>query len=348
MTIEFFLTEENGGFLTDQQIAEALPPTDKDQLFLTEKATPGFSVRITAAGTKSFVFQSKESGRKTIGRVGEISLEKAREEAIRIRSSGSLSAGNSQKPVAIPVRDVWKRYVESHHWCPSHTRNHMTLSEPDRVIGKLFVFTIQEITSEVMLNWLSEEGSQRLPETLLGYQLLKPFFAWCVTKAVISQNPITPEVRASVPKKASAGHRSLALEEVPRFLEAVRKLEQPYAAFFECLLLTGTMPSQLKSAQWEKVDRLGSEEWYSFLFAREFLLVLESLLRKGNMIFSKDGVKPLSNATIFRKLERVCKDAGIRKITFEEISRSLPVLLAYRGMKTFNDWQEYWRVAHGE
>ncbi|CAK0760611.1 putative Phage integrase [Gammaproteobacteria bacterium] len=343
MTTEFFLTEEDNGFLTDQQIADTLPPTDKEQAFLRDKRTPGLGVRITAAGTKSFIFQSKKSGRKTIGRVGKISLEKAREEAIRIKSGGSLPSPQ----VYLAAHDVWERYVDNRkqRWCPSHTRNHVALSKPGRVIGKLLARTIDKITPEVIRDWLLEEGARQLPETLLGYRLLKPFFAWCVTNAVISQNPITPEVRASVPKKASTRPQPLALEEIPRFLGAIRGLKQPYAAFFECLLLTGVKPSQLQSAQWKKIEHLALDDWNTFPLAKEFLLVVESLLHRGNLVFSKDGLRPLSNATIFRKLERVCKDAGIRKITVEEISRSLPTLLAYQGIKTISDWQDHWRTS---
>lgn len=74
--------------LTAGLIARLQCPPDKGQAFLRDRKAPGLRVRVTRAGAKSFVFETKlgrETMRRTIGDVRSWSIEDARTEANRLR-----------------------------------------------------------------------------------------------------------------------------------------------------------------------------------------------------------------------------------------------------------------------
>ena len=74
--------------LTAGLIAALRCPDDKEQSFLRDARTKGLRVRVTAAGAKSYVFESKVNGktlRRTIGDAEAWTIEAARTEANRLR-----------------------------------------------------------------------------------------------------------------------------------------------------------------------------------------------------------------------------------------------------------------------
>lgn len=77
--------------LTDLGI-RALKPPENGYVLYTDDALPGFAVRVSMGGTKSFVLTHPNHRRKrqTIGRVGIIKLAEAREAAKIILAESTL------------------------------------------------------------------------------------------------------------------------------------------------------------------------------------------------------------------------------------------------------------------
>lgn len=79
---------EEAHALTAGLIAALRCPEGKEQAFLRDAVTKGLRVRVTAAGAKAYVFESKVKGRtlrRTIGNPDAWSIEAARTEANRLR-----------------------------------------------------------------------------------------------------------------------------------------------------------------------------------------------------------------------------------------------------------------------
>ena len=82
--------------LTDLSI-RALKPPEKGNSVAWDEAIPGFGVRVSQGGTKSFfLMYGKERARHQIGRVGVISLSEAREAARKFLAQRTL--GNEEAP----------------------------------------------------------------------------------------------------------------------------------------------------------------------------------------------------------------------------------------------------------
>ena len=70
--------------LTKKVVDQAPPPVETKQTFLRDTVLPGFGLRITDQGTKSFIVEKRINGRVrrgTLGRYGALTVEQARREA---------------------------------------------------------------------------------------------------------------------------------------------------------------------------------------------------------------------------------------------------------------------------
>lgn len=103
--------------LTAGLIDALVCPTDKPQAFLRDTKSIGLKVRVTPAGTKSFVYEVRISGkpvRRTIGSVLAWSLEQARESANKLRVL--IDKGHDPRELeqmAAEVKALQKRQAEA-------------------------------------------------------------------------------------------------------------------------------------------------------------------------------------------------------------------------------------------
>ena len=79
---------------------QASPPAS-GQTFIPDAIIRGFALRITAQGAKSFIVERRVEGkvrRLTLGRFGELTVEQARKEALKI--IGKIAIGLNPSPSA--------------------------------------------------------------------------------------------------------------------------------------------------------------------------------------------------------------------------------------------------------
>lgn len=150
--------------LTTGAIERLTCPDGKQQAFLRDLKAPGLRVRVTASGTKSYVFEAKlnrQTIRRTIGNVRAWSIEQARAEANRLRVT--LDSGVDPRELerqklleqaeretikqaaqalearrAITVGEVWTVYIEARrpHWGDLHYKDHVKLARAGGVKAK--------------------------------------------------------------------------------------------------------------------------------------------------------------------------------------------------------------------
>ena len=147
--------------LTAGLIAALRCPEGKEQAFLRDADSKGLRVRVTAAGAKSYVFESKVNGktlRRTIGDPGAWTIVGARAEANRLRvlvdqktdpreldrqrveeAARSIALAQEQAEAettalaaeALTVADAWAVYLAERgpRWGELHRTDHMRLSK---------------------------------------------------------------------------------------------------------------------------------------------------------------------------------------------------------------------------
>jgi hypothetical protein len=150
--------------LTEKRIDSLKCPAELEQVFLRDTTVPGLAVRCTAAGTKSFVFESKlnrRSMRVTLGlcdhwgiddvrkaaRALAVQIDKgidprqAKRELLLVEQQKEQAANELQGRQAlenITVAEAWEKYLAQHQstWSQRHYQDHLTLSQAPGVLKK--------------------------------------------------------------------------------------------------------------------------------------------------------------------------------------------------------------------
>ena len=195
-------------------------PPGKLQAFLRDKKTPGFRVRVTAAGAKSYVFEGKlnrQTIRQTIGDVRAWTIDAARQEANRLRvllDSGTdpreqareKEAAKAAKEAeaaghALTVADVWPRYMAEGKpkrrtaWKPRYVadlnRAASMGGEPKKRgkgatkpghLAALMPLPLASIDQDVIRDWYAREAKTAPIQAARAVAMFSGFLGWCATK----------------------------------------------------------------------------------------------------------------------------------------------------------------------
>ena len=193
----------------------------KTQHIFWDGKTPGLGLRVTPAGIKSFVFETRLNGktlRMTIGDARTWAIDAAQQEATRLKAMADQGDDprlvRAEKAAAIeakrrdsihadqPALVAWQAYVtdRSAKWGAATLRDHQRFADAGgRKItrgrkkndkgttepGVLFALLSQPlvtIDSDAVRAWLKKEVPLRPTVSSLAYRLLRAFLNWCAER----------------------------------------------------------------------------------------------------------------------------------------------------------------------
>lgn len=265
----------------------------KQQTIYWDAKTAGFGLRVTAAGARAYVFESRLFGktiRLTIGDARAWDLGRARTEASRLKTL--IDDGKDPREVRVEQRvahearqvakrkqdilvaDVWREYLEASRdkWGDRHYRDHLNLSQvggrPKRrgagetkagPLAPLMTCKLSELSAAKVAGWLAFEAKDRPTNTEQAYRKLRAFIRWCEDRPEYSG--VVPasaygskSVREAVPRTKPKSD-CLQREQLSLWFGAVRRLANPViSAYLQGLLLTGARREELAALRWEDVD----------------------------------------------------------------------------------------------
>jgi integrase len=234
--------------LTDRSIA-ALEPPLSGQKFHPDGSLPGFGVRVSQGGAKSFILVVGTDRRKiTIGRYPIISLSDARRKAKTILAQRTLGL---DKPLTPTFREVEEKYREYRYRL---LRNGTTRKDPyyfrlleplaRRRIGHLTTYEVQSILDAIPA--LSTRA-----EVLLRFRALIRF---ALKQGYIEHWPLE---RLGCPPARFERERVLTDPELATVLSTARHWRHSWHRFgdiVELLVLTGQRRQQIGSLDRTHVD----------------------------------------------------------------------------------------------
>lgn len=253
------MTESAAGRL-NQRAIDALQPQADVQYVAWDPSVPGFGVRVSPAGTKSFILKYRlKSGRvrwKTLGRVDDLSLAEARGQAIDDRGTVARgkdpSAETDRARGAVTVADAATRFLTEYvaHRKPSTRRTYKQAVDsyirPWLGSVPLIDLTVADV----------EKLHHRLRSTPYvanrAVAVLSKLCAW----ARLETNPCRGIALYTEKKR----DRYLNHDEYAKLGKALRdgRKAGTYASAaltgIELLLLTGCRPAEIASLQWSFVD----------------------------------------------------------------------------------------------
>lgn len=280
--------------LTAGRIAKLECPAGKQQAFFRDKKTPGLAVRVTAAGQKSYIFETKlrrRNIRETIGSIETWSLEEARVRARELKvlvdrgiDPRELEKERARKQEAARAREaarsvtvgtLWQRYIEERklHWGEDYYKTHLELAkaggEPYRrwegkktKPGPLFQFMgvrLCDLNAQVIEDWAVNEAQQRAGSVRLSIRIFKAFLNWVLTLPEY-ENLISPRIIKNKRLKEAAGKPSTRSDYVQReqladwFKAVLAYPNQFISAYLQCLVLTGARRGEMMGLRWADID----------------------------------------------------------------------------------------------
>lgn len=247
----------------------APPQQGQNEVFDTK--IPGFGVRISARGTKSFVLLYRFDGRSvrlTLGRYPTLSLADARKlasEALREVTLGSDPArekADRKKPAppsatrtfGATVDEYIKKYAREKNkdWYTTKCvlqREYVSLWS-DRELTSISKDDVMGVVDRIVEKTSAATGYNR-------FVYLRHFFNWCVGRGYIDGSPIA---RMSPPPKADDRDRVLSDEELGKIMRAAVTMAYPYGHLIELLALTAQRKSEVAGMGWSELN-LETAEW---------------------------------------------------------------------------------------
>lgn len=279
---------------TAERVANFKCEPGKQQSIFWDGKTPGLGLRVTAAGAKSYIFESRLHGktmRITIGDVRTWSIGKAQIEATDLKAltdkgidprqkkdeqrAAAEAANLEAKRRTLTVGDVWPVYVEARksRWSERNYQDHLKLAAPGGEkkkrgkgdtkpgpLASLMSVRLSDLTGSRIAEWLEDESATRPTNAAQSYRLLRAFIRWAADIPEY-QGLITPDaysariVKDAVPRSQAKDGDSLQREQLKAWFDAVRNLGNPVVSvYLQALLLTGARREEMAGLRWEDID----------------------------------------------------------------------------------------------
>ena len=281
----------------------------KTQSIYWDGYAPGLGVRVTAAGSKSYIFEAWLHGRSmriTIGDLRTWTLGKAQAEATRLKTltdqgldprrvkaeqeAIAEAARLRDKSEAALVVDAWDAYLEHHkkRWGKRHLADHRNLSQAggakrkrgkeltvQGVLYPLLRMRMADITTNALIEWQAKEVATRANNARQGFELFRTFWRWAATRpeysSVMAAGAIDDkDVREEVPSRKSKKFDVLERAHLVPWFKAVRGLSNPVgSAYLQALILTGARREEMGELRWADVDLKWNSLWIKDKVAEE-------------------------------------------------------------------------------
>jgi integrase len=310
--------------LNDRTI-KALKPAELGKRYeIWDTIVPGFGVRVTDKGQRTFIlaqrFDGKSYTRRALGEYGELALEAARTKARRwleMVKGGIDPKADEQKRRLEHLRKQENTFAAvAEEFIKRHVSKTRKAVEVERDIRREFVARwaarpITDITRHdvmAVIDAAVDRGAPYQAHNLLGY--IKRLFNWAISRGTYGlENSPCDRLRPldAIGKKAMRS-RVFTDAEWKAFWTATERMGYPYGPMFRLLALTGQRKSEVAEAQWSEFDlakklwtipaeRMKADAAHVVPLTPDAIAILESLPRfkKGDHLFSTDfGVKPVN------------------------------------------------------
>jgi integrase len=300
--------------LTDPLVANAKPPA-MGRLMLWDALLPGFGLRITDKGSKSWVVMYRVGGRDavrrrlTLGKYPALSLAKAREQARAafqdVARGTPPASATKEEEKSTTFTAVAEEFVERH----AKQRNR-SWRETERILRRYVTpewgpRQIAEITRKdviKLLDGLVDRGAPVMAKQT--HSTIRKLFNWAVDRGVLDASPC---VRLSPPAKAKDRDRVLSDKELADVWRATEQLGWPFGPVIKLLILTGQRRQEVASMRWPDID-LDRALWtlpreltktdrvHEVPFSSAALAVLRAAPKvHTELVFTTNGRTPVAN-----------------------------------------------------
>ncbi len=303
--------------LTDLQIKRLQPP-ERGQKTVFDEALPGFGIRISQGGSKSFVVMYGGKRRlKTIGRYPAVTLADARKDARRLLLE--LQDSDRLQP---PMRPVRFSEARSRFLADSKARNKpRTHKDYTRLLTKHFPFNmdVDKVNRSDIMS--AVEGLTQTPsEQGHAFVAIRVMMNWCERQGLVERSPVP---RMSVTQ--STRNHILSDLDLRSVWQRADEHGYPFGPIVQLLILTGQRRGEIAALQrsWIEDDLIVFPEGFTknkrqhrVPLSDKARDILTSLPETGDLFFPARG-----------RLERCFNGWGKSKSKFDQDLDAAPYVL---------------------
>lgn len=256
--------------ITESALAR-LPLPEKPYALYWDERLPGFGVRITARGVKSFIVQTSVGGRErrmTLGRCGVLTVAQARKEAAQLLGAVACGrdpwADNTREALkGVTLEVAFARYLRTRPLKPS-TREDMR-----RALEGGFKDWMRRplgsITRDKVAARHQQLGQASPARANLAMRYLRAVFNFAMAeytdrqgRPVLTDNPVQRLSQTRTWYRVPRRQTVIKPHELKPWLQAVLGLEHTAARdYFLLVLLTGLRRTEALTLRWQSVDLTG-------------------------------------------------------------------------------------------
>jgi integrase len=257
-----------------QVAVEKLKPPSEGRSIHWDRHLPGFGLRVTRNGQKSWVAMYRVGGRSVMETLGKFEripkVDEARELARqamqraaagehpteakerRKREAEKVAASNFGAAAALYVERYAKRHTKPQTW--REVERQLRVDVLPRWANR----PISSITRDDVRRLLERIAERGAPVQANRVRMrLSTLFNWAVREELIATNPVE-HVDAVV--KEAARDRILTDPEIVAFWTGCDRLGYPFGPLFRLLLLTGARRNEVAQMEWRELD-LEARTW---------------------------------------------------------------------------------------
>jgi integrase len=320
------------------------PPPERGQVEYFDDRTPGFAMRVTATGHRSWVVFYRAKGqlrRYTLGGYPQLGIDAARRRGREILGLAAMGkdpqAEKQSERRAETVRDVAQRYIEEHakvkkrSWRADHNILHRDLIP---VLGTRKAADVTRREIRDLLRSIAERGAPIQANRTL--EIVRKLYNWAIAEELVENNPCD---HVAKPSPENQRTRVLAPDEIRRLWVALDARPPIFAAAYRVMLATAQRSIEVLGAEREEIcdgwwlippervkNKTAHRVWLNEV-AREAIKTVEP---SGPYLFpSRDGGH-------LRRLHkthgRMCQASGISDFKIHDLRRSAASHMAAAGV----------------
>jgi integrase len=318
-----------------------LPAPEQGQKAYPDDSVPGFGVRVSTRGTKTFTLvHGRSRERTTIGRYPVISLAEARTEAKRLLAERTLGR---HQPQRMKFEVALSQFFTAHlaQKCNPRTEKEVKRLLNKHLLPKLKEKKLREVSTQDVMKIV--DGMLATPgECDHLFRAAKTFFRWTVRRRLIPHSPLEG---LEAPVRMVSRDRVLSDDELTTLLIQTGVAES-FGAFVRLLILTGQRKGEIASLRGDMIDTerrtislpmTKNRRPHTFPFGDEVAAVLATLPTTGNLFPGRQASDDLDEPTAFngfsKAMDKFRNDCGIAHWTLHDLRRTFATGLQRLGVR---------------
>jgi integrase len=240
--------------LSDAAVKRYKPPkTGQEDVF--DMGYPGFALRVSYGGAKSWVFfywLGNRQRRLTLGHYPSTSLGKAREKWRKAKEDVSCGRDPAHSDTTGDNFETVAR-----EWLKRDQADNKSLGEVQRIVekemlpawGHRSIKDVRRHDALVLVDAIVDRGSPTMARRTIAY--IHRLFRWAVSQGIIESNPA-----ADLPKPGRETRRDRVLsdDELKKVWKAAHKFGWPYGTALQLLILTGARRAEISELTWDEIN----------------------------------------------------------------------------------------------